>query len=114
MSRNKMSKYEISLSGNPVSASDNDTLTNFYLLSVHKDCSNDKRGRFQPNFAEFPSHKTLRKENKRYQEWKKKHPFGQPVYDGYPLPDDAHKKDIFTKEKFASIDQHALQVGSID
>ena len=71
------------------------------------------KDRFQPNFAEFPSHKTLRKENRRYLEWKKKYPGGRPVSDGYPLPDDAHKKDIFTKEKFVSIDKHALQVSFI-
>ena len=72
----------------------------------------DVDGDFKPNFAEFPSHVTLRHENVRYWKWRKKNPDARPLHPGYPDPDIVRKKDIFQLRDFMAADQRALTVSN--
>lgn len=63
---------------------------------------------YQPDYTNFPSHATLRRENMRYYRYKQE--AGVKETEDEPFPTYLDKKDIFDPRNFADVDNHALEV----
>lgn len=70
----------------------------------------DKEGLYHADFTVFPSHTTLREENNKYAEFKKRNPKQYVVDDDEPFPSTVLKKDIFNKDDYKHIDDYAFNV----